>query len=91
MSTKQFYIHITGSVQGVGFRNFACQKASELKINGWIKNLGNENIELEISGQSPNIETFIDWIKIGPTRAVIRNFSITALTPQRDFVKFDIR
>ena len=91
MSTKQFYINITGRVQGVGFRNFASQKASECKINGWIRNSGNKNIELEISGQNPNIETFIDWIKTGPTRAVIQDFSITELSPLRDFTKFDIR
>ena len=91
MPEKQYYIIITGRVQGVGFRHFAYQKAKEFNISGWVKNTGNGSVELEISGLSRDLDTFMGWMKIGPTRAIIRDFSASELTPFRDFTQFTIR
>ena len=33
-----YHIHITGIVQGVGFRPFVYKLAAELDLNGWVSN-----------------------------------------------------
>ena len=33
-----YHIHITGIVQGVGFRPFVYKLATELDLNGWVSN-----------------------------------------------------
>ena len=38
MSLTAKHIIISGKVQGVFFRKHTKQKATELKINGWVKN-----------------------------------------------------
>ena len=35
----QYEITIKGRVQGVGYRYFAVQKANEMGITGWVRNL----------------------------------------------------
>ena len=90
MQKRQVYIVITGKVQGVGFRYFALHKAEELKITGWVKNTFDGKIEIEALGESKDINTFIDWMKIGPARAIIRTFSVSDITSERNFTHFII-
>lgn len=90
MHRKQVYIIIAGRVQGVGFRYFAMYKAEALHITGWVKNTPDEKVEIEASGEPDNLNTFIDWMKIGPARAVIQTFSISEITPIRNFNNFTI-
>jgi len=88
---KSIYILIGGRVQGVGFRYFAHQKANELNIFGWVKNTPDGKVEIEASGDSENLEIFTDWMKIGPIRAIVQTFSVSEITPSRNFTSFIIR
>ena len=91
MQKRQVYIIINGRVQGVGFRYFALHKAEELNITGWVNNTFDGKVEIEASGEVQNLGTFIDWMKIGPARAVIQTFSVSDITPERNFTQFIIR
>jgi acylphosphatase len=91
MPLKSIYLVISGRVQGVGFRYFARQKAHELNISGWVKNTPDGKLEIEAEGELQNLETFIEWMKIGPSRAVIRSFSNYEINPVRNFTNFIIR
>jgi len=91
MPIKSVYLIITGRVQGVGFRYFAEQKALEFNISGWVKNNPDGSIEIEATGDPENIVVYIDWMKIGPTRAIIKTFSVSEITPIRTFTNFTIR
>jgi acylphosphatase len=90
MPIKQVYILISGRVQGVGFRYFALHKAQELNITGWAKNTPDGKVEIEASGLPENLNTFVDWMKIGPARAIIRSFTVSKLSPERKFNHFTI-
>ncbi len=91
MQTKTIYLIIGGRVQGVGFRYFAQLKARELNISGWVRNTPDGKVEIEAEGDSQNIEMFIEWMKIGPSRATIRTVSVSEITPRRNFTNFNIR
>lgn len=88
---KTVHLLIGGRVQGVGFRYFVHQKAKELGILGWVKNTPDRRVEIEASGTEENLATFTDWMKIGPTRSVIRTFSESEITNPRNFNDFIIR
>jgi len=88
---KSVYIQIGGRVHGVGFRYFAQVKASELGISGWVCNTSEEKVEIEAEGEPENLELFMDWMKIGPARAIIRTYLISEITPHRNFTNFIIR
>src|SRR5574344_928798 len=54
-STK---ILVQGIVQGVGFRPFVYRVATELKLKGYVRNLGNV-VEIVLQGEKKNIEQFL--------------------------------
>ena len=91
MQVKSVYILIDGRVQGVGFRYFVLQKASELNICGWARNTPDGKVEIEAEGESQNLATFVEWLKIGPARAIIKTFSVSGISPSRQFKNFTIR
>ncbi len=91
MNKKTIFISVTGRVQGVGFRYFVRQKANENNITGWVRNTITGTVEIEASGESENLDIFIDWIKIGPTRAIIRMVSVNQIPNERSFINFSIR
>jgi len=91
MPVKSVFLIIGGRVQGVGFRYFVRHKAEELHISGWVRNTPAGKVEIEAEGEPRNLETFIDWMKIGPSRAVIRSFSVSDITPLRNFTNFIVR
>jgi len=73
---KSITINIKGKVQNVGYRYFALNKAIELGINGFVVNLPDGSIRIEAEGTDDKIEKFIDWCRIGPTRAIIDDMEI---------------
>ena len=91
MPVKSVFLVIAGRVQGVGFRYFAQHKAVEFNLSGWVKNTPDGKVEIEATGEPGNINVFVDWMKIGPTRAVIKTFSVSEITPTRAFTNFTIR
>lgn len=91
MQTKSIYMILSGRVQGVGFRYFALHKAVELGISGWVSNTIDNKLEIEATGDPDKLEVFIDWMKTGPTRAIIKTISVNEITPSRDFTNFTIR
>lgn len=91
MPVKSIFLVIAGRVQGVGFRYFAHHKAVEFNLTGWVKNTPDGKVEIEATGEPENINAFVDWMKIGPTRAIIKTFSVSEITPIRTFTNFTIR
>jgi acylphosphatase len=91
MAVKSVYIIVGGRVQGIGFRYFAQYKARELNIYGWVRNIPDSKIEIEAEGEAKDLETFIEWMKIGPARSGIRQFSFSGITPIRNFTNFIIK
>ena len=71
----QYEIKISGKVQGVGFRYFAHQKAIEIGIAGWVKNSRDGGVLIIAQGDETDLNTFIDFLQIGPARARIDNLS----------------
>lgn len=69
-------IRISGRVQGVGFRYSAKQVASSLGISGFIRNLPNGDVYMEVEGMTQQMEEFINWCHQGPQRAVIKSVNI---------------
>ena len=55
-------IHITGIVQGVGFRPFVYGLAIRLGLNGWVRNTS-AGVEIQVDGTSEIIHSFISFLK----------------------------
>jgi len=55
-------IHITGVVQGVGFRPFVYGLATRLEITGWVRNTS-AGVDIEVDGSPEAVTTFIEALQ----------------------------
>ncbi|MDY6407350.1 MAG: acylphosphatase [Pseudomonadota bacterium] len=60
------HIRIFGRVQGVGFRAWACRKADDLNLSGWVRNRMNGSVEILAEGPDDNINIFLKLCQKGP-------------------------
>lgn len=51
-------ITVFGVVQGVGFRPFVAARANELKLDGWVRNLGGY-VEIGVAGMASGIDALL--------------------------------
>lgn len=68
---KQALIKVTGRVQGVFYRAHAQDKAIELKLTGYAKNMPDGSVEMLIQGYEDNIKKLIDWCHDGSPSATV--------------------
>ena len=54
---KHYYFE--GRVQGVGFRYKAMYLARSMQLIGWVRNLYDGRVEMEVQGEESNIERFL--------------------------------
>lgn len=71
-----FRLRITGSVQGVGFREWSVQQAAERKLNGWVRNRSDGSVEMLISGPDRTIQDMLGACTQGPEGARVANIDI---------------
>ena len=57
------HIIFYGRVQGVGFRYYAVQKANQLGLTGWVKNLYDGSVEMEVEGQEELLDQLIIFLQ----------------------------
>ncbi len=62
---------VKGIVQGVGFRWFTRRHATRLGLGGFVKNMPDGSVLVEIEGDPELVNTLIDELKRGPSHAVV--------------------
>jgi len=60
-------------VQGVFFRVSARDKARQLGLNGWVRNLSTGHVELVACGDQQNVEKLKQWLWQGPKFAKVED------------------
>ncbi|MDO4286175.1 MAG: acylphosphatase [Eubacteriales bacterium] len=53
---------LSGRVQGVGLRYRAKYAAQQFQVTGWIRNLNNGDVELELQGEQYNIDSLLEYL-----------------------------
>jgi acylphosphatase len=86
---KAFRIYITGTVQGVFFRQFLKENAEKLDVAGFTRNLEDGRVEVFVQGEGENIERMIEMCKKGPKYSKIHKVDIKEEKPQ-EFKEFKV-
>ena len=53
------HILFYGRVQGVGFRYYSVHKARQLGLAGWVQNLSDGSVEMEVQGTEEKIDELV--------------------------------
>ena len=65
-------IHISGRVQGVGYRYFALGVAERLGIAGYAANLSDGRVEVYAIGTPAQLRTLLEELRRGPRGAMVK-------------------
>ena len=77
-------------MQGVYYRQNTAQKAQELGIRGWVRNLSDGRVESVMEGEEVNIGKILDWCKQGPADANVTEVQVINEEYKDEFTTFDI-
>ena len=80
-----------GRVQGVGFRFFVRTSAKALGVTGWVKNMSDGSVTMELQGTAQIIEQLIAQIKRGRGRINVTALELADLPVVEGENKFAIR
>ena len=69
MPARRRKLVISGRVQGVFYRQSACDEATRLGLKGWVRNLDSGEVEAVVEGSDAAVESFVGWCHRGPPHA----------------------
>lgn len=87
---KRLHAYYSGSVQGVGFRFTAERVAIGLGLKGWVRNLGDGRVEIELEGPEAALQEFLRKVD-SVFREYIRDIDTKWGGAEGLFEGFDIR
>lgn len=81
MEAARFFV--SGRVQGVGFRASTRYRAIDLGLAGYARNLADGRVEAFVQGAAKDIETFAQWLQVGPPLARVCDVQRVAAEPEQ--------
>jgi acylphosphatase len=83
---------VRGRVQGVGYRWWAVEAASQLELVGWIRNAEDERaVELVAEGNATALDTFEAQLHEGPRAALVEDVQATRGPAAGGMTRFEIQ
>jgi acylphosphatase len=89
MST--LHVWIDGKVQGVFFRDSTRQRAIELGLTGWVRNLPDGRVEAVFCGDRLSCDEALNYVHTGPPRARVTKVEHRWDDDGESFSSFEIR
>jgi len=91
--TERSRVHalVSGLVQGVWYRQSTFEKAAELGVFGWVRNLPDGRVEFLAEGEKLALDALLAWAHEGPPLARVQEVETHWETPTGDFNTFRVR
>jgi len=90
MTEKACKIRVEGSVQGVGYRFFAQDKAQEYGLTGYVKNVYDGSVEVYAEGETNILNRFIEDLRQGPRMARVERVDVQWFDAKKQYESFTI-
>ncbi|NLV24827.1 MAG: acylphosphatase [Deltaproteobacteria bacterium] len=88
---RHITIQVFGRVQGVCFRACARKKATQLGLNGFVKNMPDTSVYIEAEGEEEALQSLVEWAQSGPPAAKVIQIQVEYSDLLREFADFEIR
>jgi acylphosphatase len=88
---ERAHVYVSGQVQGVFFRDSTRQKAEQLGLAGWVRNLPDGRVEALFEGPRDRVEEMVRWCEEGPPHAAVENVDIDVEASQEGLTGFEVR
>jgi acylphosphatase len=74
----------------VYFRRYTYERAIQLGVTGWVKNLADGRVEVFICGEQVQVEALRDWLWEGSPAAKVSGVEVRE-SPLEDYAEFEVR
>lgn len=88
---RRLSAHVTGRVQGVGFRHFTRTQAKQLGLSGWVRNERDGSVRLEAEGPEEDVQVLLAAVRQGPSAAHVRDVQADWGEAKGAFDGFEVR
>ena len=85
------HVFVSGLVQGVNYRWFTLDTATELGLGGWVRNLPDGRVEAEIEGEKEVVDRMIEAMRRGPRHAEVTDLEVTEQPCENRYRDFRVR
>ena len=82
---------VYGYVQGVFFRAFASQRATQLGLTGYVRNLPRGTVEVNAEGERKQLDQLIGYLKVGPPASTVEKVVTKWSEYTGSYSRFSIR
>jgi len=86
---KTISILVTGKVQAVWYRKYTLDKAVELNITGFVKNLPDDTVYIVATGTAEQVQQLAEWCWTGSPRSKISAVTVEYLE-LKEFERFEV-
>ena len=76
MTGLSLHGHVSGRVQGVGFRQSTAAEAVRLGLSGWVRNLDDGGVEVSFEGDPAAVRALANWLEGGPPQSVVTELKL---------------
>lgn len=91
MTMVRAYVRVYGRVQGVFFRANTRERARELGLTGYVRNMPDGSVEAVIEGEKDRVDELISWMHIGPPLARVDRVEVEYQEYRGEFRDFTVR
>ncbi len=89
--SRCLHIIVKGRVQGVYFRAYTQKQAVKLNLSGFVRNLGDGDVEIVASGEPDALRQLVSWCHKGPVLAKVSQVIANPHDSGEMFEGFEIR
>ncbi len=87
----RYFGRAAGRVQGVGFRFFVQQNAEALDITGWVRNMDDGTVTMELQGAPEQVDVLEQRIRAGNAFVKVRSLELEVMERKEGEKSFHIR
>lgn len=78
----RYRVIVSGRVQGVWYRESCGREATAAGVSGWVRNNDDGSVEAVVEGPRPAVDRVMDWMRMGPRRAVVTGVDVLPEAPR---------
>jgi acylphosphatase len=88
---ERAHVYVSGEVQGVFFRDSARERAEQLGLAGWVRNIPDGRVEALFEGPSERVREMVRWCEEGPSHAEVESVEAEFEASRGDLTGFEVR
>lgn len=84
------HVFVSGTVQGVYFRQNTKDVATRHNVTGWVRNLQDGRVEAVFEGNEVDVNEVIEWCHVGPQKAKVDDVNVKFEKYTGEFADFSV-